>query len=291
MSNNLASPIPETYRVRHDTASSYDYPEAIWGQGINKHYGRGKKRLQVLRDLNIAVPRGSIYGLLGPSGCGKTTLLRSVLGRLQLDSGHLLVLGDKPGASGHKVPGNMVGYMPQDTALFPDLTIGETLWYFGTIHAMSGKWIRQRTTFLLDFLTLPDKGRLISQLSGGQMRRVSFAVALLQEPELLILDEPTVGVDPVLREKIWDHLINIACHNGKQTTIILTTHYIEEAKQADKVGFMRNGRILAEDSPDNILQRYRMQSLEMVFLKLCEQDKEGTPDLSDTNTQVGCVFF
>lgn len=146
--------------------------------------------------------------------------------------------------------------------------------------------IKQRIVFLLDFLTLPEGTRLVNQLSGGQMRRVSFAVALLQEPELLILDEPTVGVDPLLRERIWDHLINIACHNGRQTTIILTTHYIEEARQADKVGFMRNGRILAEETPDNIMKRFQMQSLEMVFLRLCQEDKEGTPDLVEPSNKV-----
>ncbi|XP_052805290.1 ABC transporter G family member 20-like [Mya arenaria] len=247
-------------------------PAVVWGRQITKSYGK----LQVLNSLNINVPRGCIYGLLGPSGCGKTTLLRSVLGRLQVDSGHVVVLGDKPGAHGHKVPGSMVGYMPQETALFVDLTIAETLQYYGRLHKMTSQLIQTRSDFLVEFLSLPDKHRLVSQLSGGQMRRVSFCVALLHEPELLILDEPTVGVDPLLRERIWDHLINITSHTGNQTTIILTTHYIEEAKQADKVGFMRYGRILAEEEPLKAIERFNMTSLENVFLRLCEEDCEGT---------------
>ncbi|XP_060578520.1 ABC transporter G family member 20-like isoform X2 [Ruditapes philippinarum] len=258
------------------------FPAAIWGRDINKSYGK----LCVLNNLHITVPRGSIYGLLGPSGCGKTTLLRCVIGRLHVDSGHVIVLGDKPGARGHKVPGSMVGYMPQETALFTDLTIAETLKYFGTLHGMTNEQIKLRTDFLIDFLTLPEKSRLICQLSGGQMRRVSFSVALLHEPELLILDEPTVGVDPLLRERIWDHLVNITSHTQNQVTIILTTHYIEEARQADKVGFMRNGRILAEEEPMKAIEKYHMTSLENVFLKLCQDDIEGTPaDLAQDTKQ------
>ncbi|KAL4229119.1 hypothetical protein ACF0H5_012158 [Mactra antiquata] len=255
------------------------YPAAVWGREINKSYSK----LHVLNNLNITVPRGSIYGLLGPSGCGKTTLLRCVIGRLHVDSGHVIVLGDTPGSRDHNVPGSMVGYMPQETALFTDLSISETLKYFGTLHGMTSVQVNARTEFLVDFLTLPEKSRLICQLSGGQMRRVSFAVALLHEPELLILDEPTVGVDPLLRERIWDHLINITSHSHSQVTIILTTHYIEEARQADMVGFMRNGRILAEEEPLKIIEKYQMMSLENVFLKLCQADKKGTPtDLQDS---------
>ncbi|KAH3702532.1 hypothetical protein DPMN_077556 [Dreissena polymorpha] len=274
--------INRTPRTRTLTNSSENEPVAVWGRHINKSYGK----LRVLKDLDITVPKGCIYGLLGPSGCGKTTLLRCVIGRLHMDSGHLVVLGDRPGSRGHKVPGSLVGYMPQETALFPDLTIAETLQYYGRLHGMDSDHIKARTDFLIDFLTLPDKSRLVGQLSGGQMRRVSFCVALLHEPELLILDEPTVGVDPLLRERIWDHLINITSHMGNHTTIILTTHYIEEARQAGKVGFMRNGRILAEENPMKIIEKFHLNSLESVFLKLCEADKEGTPpDLALPNNQ------
>ncbi|KAL3887370.1 hypothetical protein ACJMK2_027312 [Sinanodonta woodiana] len=259
-----------------------EYPAAIFGQGVNKSYGRGKNKLSVLQDLNMNVPRGAIYGLLGPSGCGKTTLLRCIVGRLNYDSGHLIVLGDHPGARGHGIPGSMVGYMPQETALFNEMTIGETLSYFGRIHAMTSDGIKKRTDFLLEFLTLPKPNRLIKELSGGQKRRVSFSVALLHEPELLILDEPTVGVDPLLRERIWKHLLSISQSSGQKTTIIITTHYIEEARQANRVGLMRSGRLLAEEAPDTLLHQHHKDSLESVFLELCREDKneENTDNMT-----------
>ncbi|OWF47833.1 ABC transporter G family member 20 [Mizuhopecten yessoensis] len=243
---------------------------AVWARGLSKRYG--KKDDPVLQNLAMTVERGSIYGLLGPSGCGKTTLLRCIVGRLSVDRGNLVVLGEKPGTPGHGIPGSLVGYMPQEMALFNKMTIRETLFYFGRIHRMSSHQIDERILFLLQFLTLPDQGRIVDTLSGGQKRRVSFAVALLHEPELLILDEPTVGVDPLLRERIWEHLVKIAGHDSLKTTIIITTHYIEEARQANTVGLMRGGRLLAEEEPNILIQKHHINSLEAVFLKLCQND-------------------
>lgn len=209
---------------------------------------------EVLKNLNMNVPTGAIYGLLGPSGCGKTTILRSIVGRLSLDSGEINVLGKKPGARKHGIPGPLVGYMPQEITLYGEFNINETLNFFGMLHNMKKEDVESRKEFLLEFLNLPSKSKLVKNLSGGQKRRVSMAIALLQEPKLLILDEPTVGVDPLLREKIWSHLIDIA--KTSQTTIMITTHYIEEARKADRVGLMRNGKLLAEQSPDFLLQKY-----------------------------------
>ncbi|XP_056011638.1 ABC transporter G family member 20-like [Ostrea edulis] len=246
---------------------------AVLTRHLYKSYGKGKDKVKVLQDLDMTVARGTIYGLLGPSGCGKTTLLRCIVGRLQVDSGNVIVLGNRPGARGHGVPGHLVGYMPQEIALFNKMSIEETLSYFGRIHRMSRGERRSRTEFLLQFLTLPESSRLIENLSGGQRRRVSLAVALLQEPELLILDEPTVGVDPILRERIWEHLLSITRKLNSKTAIIITTHYIEEARQADKVGLMRNGRLLAEDSPTALMNLYKEDCLETIFLKLCHADQ------------------
>lgn len=134
---------------------------------------------------------------------------------------------------GSGVPGKRVGYMPQEIALYGEFSIKETMMYFGWIFGMRTSEIVQRLQFLLNFLDLPSQNRLVKNLSGGQQRRVSFAVALMHDPELLILDEPTVGVDPLLRQSIWNHLVHIT--KAGQKTVIITTHYIEEARQAHTV--------------------------------------------------------
>ncbi|XP_055699342.1 ABC transporter G family member 23 isoform X2 [Phlebotomus papatasi] len=231
-----------------------------------KQYGSKSKPNQVLSNLNMTVAKGTIYGLLGASGCGKTTLLSCIVGRRRLNSGEIWVLGGKPGTKGSGVPGARVGYMPQEIALYGEFTIKETMMYFGWIFGMHTSEIMERLQFLLNFLDLPSQNRLVKNLSGGQQRRVSFAVALMHDPELLILDEPTVGVDPLLRQSIWNHLVHIT--KAGQKTVIITTHYIEEARQAHTIGLMRSGRLLAEESPQVLLSMYRCQSLEDVFLKL-----------------------
>ncbi|CAG2104442.1 unnamed protein product, partial [Medioppia subpectinata] len=212
-----------------------------------------------------------IYGLLGASGCGKTTLLRCVLGRLQPKSGSIYLFGETPGTAMSRVPGPGVGYMPQELALYDDFSIEETLVYFGRLFGIKSKIIDSRIEFMINLLQLPNRKKLISQLSGGQKRRVSLSTALLHNPPLLILDEPTVGVDLILREAIWKHLENL-CRTG--LTVILTTHYIEEARSASNVGFMRSGRILAEDSPLQLLRRHQLMTLEEVFLKLSQLEDD-----------------
>ena len=163
----------------------------------HKSYG---KKVPVLVGLDMTIPKGAIYGLLGPSGCGKTTLLQCIVGKQRLQSGSVTVFGGPPGSAVAGVPGPRVGYMPQELAMYHEFTIAETLNYFGHVFGMSSTKIAERTEFLMDFLDLPrHRKRLVRELSGGQQRRASLAAALLHEPELLILDEPTVGVDPLLR--------------------------------------------------------------------------------------------
>ena len=234
---------------------------------------RGYGSLEVLRGLDMEVGAGSIYGLLGPSGCGKTTLLKVLLGRLVPWGGTVLALGSAPGEPGAPVPGPAVGYSPQELALYEDLSIGETLRFHGRLQLLEPAQVAQREAWLLDFLDLPDAERGVGKLSGGQKRRVSLAVALLHEPQLLLLDEPTVGVDPELRARLWDHLRTIA---DGGTAVILTTHYIDEAAQADTVGLMRNGRLLAEDAPQALMEPHGHVSLEQTFLLLCRREGAKT---------------
>ena len=189
-------------------------------------YGSGSSRRTVLDNLDMTVRRADIYGLLGASGCGKTSLLSVMVGRRSLSSGSVRVMGGRPGDRRCGVPGNRVGYMPQDLALYTEFTIRETFFYFGRINKMTGDNITTQIKFLSALLDLPPDTRTVSTLSGGQQRRVSLAVALIHDPDLIILDEPTVGLDPLLRQKIWSHLQQLARMSNK--TIIITTHYIEE---------------------------------------------------------------
>ncbi|XP_031785392.1 ABC transporter G family member 23 isoform X1 [Nasonia vitripennis] len=251
---------------------AWNRQQAVSVRHAFKTYGSSKNPNHVIQNLNMTVAKGSIYGLLGASGCGKTTLLSCIVGRRRLNSGEIWVLGGKPGTKGSGVPGKRVGYMPQEIALYGEFTIRETMMYFGWIFGMCTSEIVERLKFLLQFLDLPSQNRLVKNLSGGQQRRVSFAVALMHDPELLILDEPTVGVDPLLRQSIWNHLVQITKDGNK--TVIITTHYIEEARQAHTIGLMRSGRLLAEESPRALLQMYNCPTLEDVFLKLSR--KQGS---------------
>nr|WMI51951.1 ABCE1 [Dermanyssus gallinae] len=246
---------------------------AVDVDGLAVTYGHGSRAAKVLKCIDLTVPEGKIYGLLGPSGCGKTTLLRCIVGRKTSQAGQVRVFGQKPGTPGAFIPGPGVGYMPQELTLYPELTIQETLFFFGQVFHMPRHLIKERIEFLLDFLDLPNKNRLVKNLSGGQQRRVSLAVALIHKPPLLILDEPTVGVDPLLRQAIWTYLVTLTREEGM--TVIVTTHYIEEARQANIVGLMRSGKMLAQDEPECLLEQYNCASLEDVFLKLCLADKEG----------------
>ncbi|XP_058807802.1 ABC transporter G family member 23 [Phymastichus coffea] len=238
-----------------------------------KKYGPKSNPNVILDGLNMTVPKGTIYGLLGASGCGKTTLLSCIVGRRRLNSGEIWVLGGRPGSKGSGVPGPRVGYMPQEIALYGEFSIRETFIFFGWCAGMTTDQVEDKLEFLLKFLQLPSENRFVKNLSGGQQRRVSLAASLLADPELLILDEPTVGVDPVLRQSIWDHLVHIT-KDGK-TTIIITTHYIEETRQAGMIGLMRGGRFLAEESPRRLMEMHRLETLEDVFLKLSRQQNMG----------------
>ncbi|CAB0020996.1 unnamed protein product [Nesidiocoris tenuis] len=218
-----------------------------------KNYGN----TQVLRDFNMTVPRGAIYALLGPSGCGKTTLLSCIVGRMTLDGGYI-----ETSARGH----SSMGYMPQNIALYMQLSIGETFAYYGRVYGMTEEAIIIRGDILSKLLELPPLQRIVETLSGGQQRRVSLAVSLIHNPDILILDEPTVGLDPILSDSIWKYLVKIADEDKK--TVIITTHYIEEAKQAHRVGLMRGGVLLCEETPQDLISKNQCETMEQAFLKL-----------------------
>ncbi|XP_050519725.1 ABC transporter G family member 23-like [Daktulosphaira vitifoliae] len=222
---------------------------------INAHksYNDG---VPIINGLNMTVPIGKIYGLVGPSGCGKTTLLSSILGTQMLDSG-IIEIQTKSALD--------IGYMPQDVCLDQYLTVHETLMFYGSLYRMSKLDIINNISELRNILELYFQNTYIKNLSGGQCRRVSLAVSLIHKPKIVILDEPTVGLDPILCDRIWNYFSNLVQDN--KTTIIVTTHYIQEVHQADRVGFMRNGKIIQEAEPHSIMSRYNTDSLETAFLE------------------------
>ncbi|KAL6445742.1 hypothetical protein ACFW04_000899 [Cataglyphis niger] len=222
----------------------------------------------ILDGLNMTVPKGTIYGLLGASGCGKTTLLSCIVGVKHIDTGEIWVLGGKPGQQGSGIPGPRVGYMPQEIGLVGEFSMSGALYYFGRINGLEDEVIEARQKFLSELLQLPPANHLVKNMSGGQQRRVSFAAAMIHSPELLILDEPTVGLDPILSNNIWIYLTKITREEG--TTVLITTHYIQEAKDSNVIGLMRSGKLLAESSPQELLERFQCSSLEEAFLGLCQ---------------------
>ncbi|KAF5287639.1 hypothetical protein FQA39_LY15842 [Lamprigera yunnana] len=213
------------------------------------------------------------YALLGSSGCGKTTLLDCLVGNKVLDSGTIQIFDKVSNNDGSISPSLSVGYMPQDNALYQDMTIIETMKYFGWISGMDTKQIEEKLENLVTFLTMSDINVQIKTLSGGEQRRVSLAVALLYDAPLLLLDEPTVGLDPLLRQAGWNHLIHLAKNMG--VTILVTTHYVEETKQADVMGLMRNGYIVAEATPNSLLSKFAANNLDEVLFKISEMQNQS----------------
>ncbi|KAH9405333.1 hypothetical protein TYRP_001180 [Tyrophagus putrescentiae] len=257
----------------------------------------------ILSDINLSVQQGEIFGLLGS---GKTTLVRLILGRLFPSSGIISLLGNRVDGPRNPPRPSDIGYMPQDLVLYQQFTPVEMLRYFGQLYKLSGGEIEKRIDFVLRLLSLKQflqvESKLtqeytmqITQLSGGQKRRISLAIALLHRPRFLILDEPTVGCDPLLRETIWMHLKQLT--TATMVTVFLTTHYIEEARDAQSIGFLRNGRLLVQDSPQSLLDRFATTSMEKVFLQLCrkanaeQNHHHGDQDrLSPTDAKEGFSF-
>ncbi|XP_074595264.1 ABC transporter G family member 23-like [Brevipalpus obovatus] len=267
--DNLQIPSQRVSRTSSisSVASSWRGPMmAVEAKSVSYLLNDGFQMIPILDRLNLTVEVGTIYGLLGPSGCGKTTFLRCLIGFQQVTSGHISVFGFAPRDERSGVPGRGLGYMPQDLALHEYLTIEEELTYFGNLYMIDSDVLKKRIDRLVASLELPEKTRLLVNLSGGQRRRVSFALTIVHKPRLLILDEPTVGCDPVLRERIWESLVHFS--KTDRISVIITTHYIEEARRSHRVGFMRCGSILMEDSPHKLMERMGCDTLEKVFLQI-----------------------
>ncbi len=233
----------------------------------------------VLRALDFTVRPGSITGLLGPSGCGKTTLMRAVVGTQAKVTGTLDVLGHPAGDPALRP---RIGYVTQAPSVFTDLTVRQNLDYFaavlhpGRAHRDARRDAVTRAIDDVDLTTRADA--LAGALSGGQRSRVSLAVALLGTPDLLVLDEPTVGLDPVLRRDLWDLFHRLAADRG--TALLISSHVMDEAERCHRLLLMRDGRILAEDTPDALRHRTGTATVEEAFLRLVDEAAPLTEEAS-----------
>ncbi|RKE19409.1 ABC transporter ATP-binding protein [Streptomyces sp. TLI_171] len=219
----------------------------------------------VLPGLDLEVPRGSVTGLLGPSGCGKTTLLRSIVGVQRTTGGAVTVLGRPAGSAALR---DKVGYVTQAPSVYGDLTVAENLDYFAAVlGAPPGDRDRVIGQVGLD----AHRRSSVARLSGGQRARVSLAAALLGHPELLVLDEPTVGLDPVLRQELWQLFRELADHGA---TLLVSSHVMDEATRCDRLLLMRDGRLLAHDTPAALLAATGAADVEAAFLSLVQTAPE-----------------
>jgi ABC-2 type transport system ATP-binding protein len=219
---------------------------------------------QVLRNLDFEVATGQVTGLLGPSGCGKTTLMRTLVGVQQITGGTVDVFGAPAGSASLR---DQIGYVTQQASVYDDLTVAENLRFFGRILGVGDARVDEciETVSLGDF-----RDRVVARLSGGQRSRVSLAVALLGHPRLLVLDEPTVGLDPVLRVELWDTFHRLA---DAGAALLVSSHVMDEASRCERLLLMREGHLIADDSPDGLLRRTGAASIEGAFLAVVKGEE------------------
>lgn len=224
------------------------------------------KDVIALNGVNLQIKEGENYGLFGPNGSGKTTLIRIIASLLKPTSGEARVLGEK--VPSRKIC-SQIGYMTQTESLYYDLTVRENLNFFATIYGMTDKKERKkRIDETIELVELTDKrDSLFRNLSGGLRQRTSLAVALVHQPNLLLLDEPTVGIDPKLRLFFWEHFNHLAKEGH---TIIVSSHHLDEAEKCMRLGFMREGKIIAQGSARELKKQTSSSNLEEAFIKFCE---------------------
>ena len=218
---------------------------------------------EVLPAISLSVPRGQVVGLLGPSGSGKTTLLRSIVGVQIVAGGTVTVLGEPAGSPGLR---SRVGYVTQEPSVYGDLSVRANLTYFAALAGAPREAV-ERTIETVDLST--DASSRVDRLSGGQRSRVSLGAALVGSPELLVLDEPTVGLDPVLRRDLWALFHRLAATG---TTLLVSSHVMDEATRCDRLLLLREGYLLADDTPDGLLATTGAPDAEQAFLALIENE-------------------
>jgi ABC-2 type transport system ATP-binding protein len=234
---------------------------------------RGRNR--VLSGLSCAIPRGSVTGLLGPSGSGKTTLMRAVVGVQKVESGTVTVLGRPAGSADLRA---RVGYLTQAPSVYADLTVRENARYFASLYPDTTSADADQA--VADVGLAAAAGQLVGTLSGGQRARASLACAILGHPDVLVLDEPTVGQDPVLRDELWQRFRDL-CAAG--ATILVSSHVMDEASRCDRLLLIRDGELIADDTPDGVRASAGTDDLDQAFLNLIRARATTTPTTAEVN--------
>jgi ABC-2 type transport system ATP-binding protein len=232
---------------------------------LAKTYKEGK--IKAVNDLNLKIQKGEIYALIGANGSGKTTTINMMTGSLFPTSGTIKILG-LPIPEKRRVAACQIGVAPQEYALYADLTVEQNIWFFAQLYGMKKPQFQKRLSELLPILKLDERRKTtITNLSGGMKRRVSIACSLVHEPKIVFFDEATVGIDPVLRSFFWDYFRALT-KDG--LTIVITSHVMDEAERADRIGLMRLGKLIEEGTPTEIKHRYNVATVEDVFIKLSQ---------------------
>ena len=253
-------------------------------ENLLRRFTTGTGEVTAVDHLNLTIDPGEIYGLVGPDGAGKTTLFRLLVGALRLDGGNGRIAGCDLAQDIEKIR-HQIGYLPQRFSLYGDLTVGENLRFFAEVHGITAAAWQQRKADMLAFVGLSEfEGRLARNLSGGMKQKLGLATALIHRPRLLLLDEPTGGVDPVTRQDFWQLIGRAVTQEG--VTVVVSTPYMDEASRCTRIGFMNGGRILAEGTVKELTRPLNGRILELTGTppRLLRQISAADPDVEAVQT-------